>query len=196
MLLVIFLFVSFFTTFSQSGILVFYMGSFSFFILSIRFVFLLEIKTATIIGILTCGGSGIGEFIFMEYFFTYFSIEERIQVILESKIIIFVIFLLNLIIFFLNRRTKPKEEVIVKRNIIEFGKKIARLKIKDISEKSNVDTSTVFKVLNEMIRNQEIYAEYFKSSKTVAFNQIANLENIDLLMKLYEDWEHQKLKKT
>ena len=59
-----------------------------------------------------------------------------------------------------------------------------------------MDTSTVFKVLNEMIRNQEIYAEYFKSSKTVAFNQIANLENIDLLMKLYEDWEHQKLKKT
>ena len=89
-----------------------------------------------------------------------------------------------------------KEEAIVKRQIIEFGKKIPRLKVKDISEKSNVDTSTVFRTLTEMIKNQEIYAQYFKSSKTVAFNQIANLENIDSLMKLYDDWEHQRLKKV
>lgn len=101
-----------------------------------------------------------------------------------------------MLIFFLNLRTSAKEEAIVKRKIIEFGGKIARLKVKDISEKSNVDTSNVFRILIEMIKNQEIYAEYFKSSKTVAFNQIANLENIDLLMKLYEDWEHQKLKKV
>jgi hypothetical protein len=95
-----------------------------------------------------------------------------------------------------NIRINAKEEAIVKRKIIEFGGKIARLKVKDISEKSNVDTSTVFKILREMIKYQEIYAEYFKSSKTVAFNQIANIENIDSLMRLYEDWEHQKLKKV
>ena len=89
-----------------------------------------------------------------------------------------------------------EEEAIVRRKIIEYGGKIARLKIKDISEKTNVNNSTVLKILIEMIKNQEIYAEYFKSSKTVAFNQIANLEKIDALMKLYEDWEHQKLKKV
>ena len=101
-----------------------------------------------------------------------------------------------MLIIFLNLRPNAKEEAIVKRTIIKFGGKIARLKVIDISEKSNVDTSTVFRILFEMIKNQEIYAEYFTSSKTVAFNQIANLENIDSLMKLYEDWEHQKLKKV
>jgi hypothetical protein len=102
---------------------------------------------------------------------------------------------LNLIILLLTFRVVDKEEALVKRKVLDFGRKIARLKIKDISEKSNIDTTTVFKALMEMIKNQEIYAEYFKSSKTVAFNQIANVENIDSLMKLYEDWEQKKIKK-
>ena len=140
--------------------------------------------------------SGIGHYLIPELYLNLYYIEDRALIIMNSMILIFLIFLLNLLILFLNLRTSTKEEAIVKRNIIEYGRKIARLKIKDISEKSNVDTSTVFRILNEMIKNQEIYAEYFKSSKTVAFNQIANLENIDSLMKLYEDWEHQKLKKV
>jgi len=147
-----------------------------FFFLSIRYVFLLEIKIAVIIGMIT----SIVSIIF----------------IFNSRILIILIIVVNIRMIVLYLKPNAEEEAIVKRKIIEFGGKIARLKVKDISEKSNVDTSTVFRVLKEMIRNQEIYAEYFKSSKTVAFNQIANLENIDSLMKLYEDWEHQKLKKV
>ena len=170
--------------------------SYSFFILSIRFVFLLEIKIAVIIGIITCVASGIGHYVIPELFLRLYYIEDRALIIMNSMNLIFLIFLLNLLILFLNLRTNVKEEAKVKRIIIEYGRKIARLKMKDISEKSNVDTTMVFRILNKMIKNQEIYAEYFKSSKTVAFNQIANLENIDSLMKLYNDWEHQKFKKV
>lgn len=155
------------------------------FILSIRYVFLLEIKMAVIIGIINCVISGLG------------SIYIRGWILVNSLPVIISIFIVNIIMILLpNIRINAEEEAIVKRKIIEFGGKIARLKVKDISEKSNIDTSTVFKILREMIKNQEIYAEYFKSSKTVAFNQIANIENIDSLMRLYEDWEHQKLKKV
>ena len=35
-----------------------------------------------------------------------------------------------------------------------------------------------------MIDNKEIYAKYFESSKSVAFNQQANVEEIDKLMPL------------
>ena len=144
------------------------------FILSIRYVFLLEIKMAVIIGIINCVISGLG------------SIYIRGWILVNSLPVIISIFIVNIIMILLpNIRINAEEEAIVKRKIIEFGGKIARLKVKDISEKSNVDTSTVFKILREMIKNQEIYAEYFKSSKTVAFNQIANIEKIDSLMRLY-----------
>lgn len=174
--------------------LIFLLGSYFFILLSIRLVFLLEIKVAVIIGIITCVASGITYILLPEWLFSV-GMNRDSWLILNSPILIFMMFVLNLLMLFLNLRTTAKEEAIVKRKIIEFGGNIARLKVKDISEKSNVDTSTVFRILFEMIRNQEIYAEYFKSSKTVAFNQIANLENFDTLMKLYDNWEHQKLKK-
>ncbi len=174
--------------------LIFIIGSYFFILLSIRLVFLLEIKVAVIIGIITSVASGITYILLPEWLFSV-GMDRASWLILNSPILIFMMFVLNLLMLFLNLRTTAKEEAIVKRKIIEFGGNIARLKVKDISEKSNVDTSTVFRILFEMIRNQEIYAEYFKSSKTVAFNQIANLENFDTLMKLYDNWEHQKLKK-
>jgi hypothetical protein len=40
-----------------------------------------------------------------------------------------------------------------------------------------------------MIENNEIFAEYFKSSKTVAFNKQANIKEIDSLMAIYQEWE-------
>ena len=170
MLLVIYILVSFFTIFSQGGMMIFFIGSCSFLLLSIRFVFLLEIKSAVIIGLVTCIGSGIGQFIFMEYFFKFFSFEERVLIIFDSMILIFIIFLLNILILFLNIRTNAKEEAIVKRKIIEFGKKIARIKIKDISEKSNVDTRTVFRTL---IEPSEVFPE-----GVIEWDALDNIEGI------------------
>lgn len=88
-----------------------------------------------------------------------------------------------------------RQEAIVKKAIIAYGRKIARLELKEISEKTNVDTHTILKIVKSMIKNKEIFGEYFKSSKTIAFNQIKNVENIDNLMELYNNWENNKLKK-
>jgi hypothetical protein len=46
-----------------------------------------------------------------------------------------------------------------------------------------------------MIKNNEIYAEYFQNTKTIVFNQLANLEEIDQLMTLYLKWEENKFGK-
>jgi hypothetical protein len=154
------------------------------FFLSIRYIFLLEIKRAVAIGLFSCAVSLIADYFISGW------------MVFHSTIIVILLIILNVFILFLNLRTVPKEEATVKKKIIEFGGKIPRLKVKDISEKSNVDTSTVFKTLKKMINNQEIYADYFESTKTIAFNQIANVENLDSLMKLYEDWEQQQLKKV
>ena len=40
-----------------------------------------------------------------------------------------------------------------------------------------------------MIVNKEIYTEYFQNSKSVAFNQQANIDEIDKLMETYKEWE-------
>ena len=54
---------------------------------------------------------------------------------------------------------------------------------------------TIIDTIQEMIENTEIYAEYFKSSKTVAFNKQANIEEIDTLMATFRDWEENLEKK-
>lgn len=41
-----------------------------------------------------------------------------------------------------------------------------------------------------MIKNKEIYAEYFKSSNSISFNQLANIDEIDDWMKKYEEWDN------
>lgn len=78
---------------------------------------------------------------------------------------------------------------------MNYGIKIDRLKIVEISEKSKVDTKTVLKVVQNMIKNEELYCRYFERSKVVAFNQIRNMEEIDNLLKIYEEWEHKNIKK-
>ena len=40
-----------------------------------------------------------------------------------------------------------------------------------------------------MIDKKEIYAKYFESSKSVAFDQQANIDEIEKLMSTYKEWE-------
>jgi len=46
-----------------------------------------------------------------------------------------------------------------------------------------------------MIDKKEIYAKYFESSKSVAFDQQANIDEIDKLMEAYKEWEEKKVGK-
>ena len=60
----------------------------------------------------------------------------------------------------------------IKNTIVKYGSKLARLELMDISEKSGIqDENLIEKIILEMIKTREINAEYFTSSKSIAFYQ-------------------------
>ena len=82
---------------------------------------------------------------------------------------------------------------IIKKNIIDLGTKFTRLEIVEIIEKTGIDDEElIINTITDMIENNEIYADYFSSTKVVAFNQQAIIKDIDSLMKTYEQWEGEK----
>lgn len=84
----------------------------------------------------------------------------------------------------------------IKKLVLELGIKFTRLEIKEIGEKSSIDNEdTIIEVVKDMIKNKEIYAEYFSSSKAIAFDQQANIEEIDKLMATYKEWEEKEVGK-
>jgi len=84
----------------------------------------------------------------------------------------------------------------IKKLVLELGIKFTRLEIREIGEKSSIDNEDIIiEVVKDMIKNKEIYAEYFSSSKAIAFDQQANIEEIDKLMAIYKEWEDKKVSK-
>ena len=81
---------------------------------------------------------------------------------------------------------------IIKKTILDLGTQYANLEVREISEACNLDKVTIIEIINDMIENNEIYAEYFKSNKTVAFNKQSNIKEIDNLMAMYQDWEEKE----
>ena len=60
----------------------------------------------------------------------------------------------------------------IKSTVLNYSSKLARLEIMDISEKSGIqDEKLIEQIIIEMIDNREINAEYFSSSKSIAFYQ-------------------------
>ena len=106
----------------------------------------------------------------------------------------FLIINFSLIVLYLFRggfKVNPK----IRRTILDLATKYARLEVREISEKCKIDRANIIDVIKQMIDNNEIYAEYFSSSKTVAFNRQANIAEIDNLMKIYQKWEEEQFKK-
>ncbi len=73
--------------------------------------------------------------------------------------------------------------------IKDLSFRFARLEVTDIIEKCGEDEELIISTIQDMIKNREISAEYFKASKAIAFNQQIDVEEIDKLMKSFEDWE-------
>jgi len=60
----------------------------------------------------------------------------------------------------------------IQKTILNYSTKITRLELLDISEKIDIqDEILIEKTILEMIKNQEINAEYFSNSKSIAFFQ-------------------------
>jgi len=86
--------------------------------------------------------------------------------------------------------------LLIKKTILDLGTKFARIQIVEISEVSEiVDEKLIISTVKDMIKNKEIYAKYFESSKSIAFDQQANIEEIDKLISIYKDWEEKKIGK-
>lgn len=77
-----------------------------------------------------------------------------------------------------------------------MGTKFTRLQINEISEECGIkDEQLIIDSVQDMIKNEEIYAKYFIITKSVAFNQQANINEIDKLMEAYKEWEEKKVGK-
>jgi len=161
---------------------------FLFIFISGGFLYLLKIFIGTIIYAITV------------YFFTLVYIQEKN---LQLLILIFfwvVCSILNLILLSLLKLYKKElifeDRMLIKKIVLDLGTKYTRLEVREISEKCDYDSDSIIGVLNSMIVNKEIYAEFFKSSNTVSFDQQANIDEIDELMAAYKDWEDDHYEKT
>lgn len=85
---------------------------------------------------------------------------------------------------------------LIKKTILDLGTKFSRLSVSEISEKTNIkDEGLIVKLILQMIKNKELNAEYFSSTKNIVFNLQANREEIDKLLKMYQEWEEKGIGK-
>ncbi len=88
---------------------------------------------------------------------------------------------------------KTNQIVAIRKTVLDLGTKYSRIQIAEISEVCSVQNEKlIISVVNEMIEKKEIYAHYFTVTRSVAFNQQANIDEIDKLMNAYKEWEAKK----
>jgi len=190
-----------------SGFSFFFVGIYFLFIISILFTFLLRLKLGLISGISGCLIMAINIF-FPSLFFPAsiltigrgfdraYLIGYSISEYLFINFIIWILFcVINIILFLGKVIVKGVNVRIIKKTILDLGTQYANLEVREISEACDVNKIAVMDTVKKMIENKEIYAEYFKSSKTVAFNKQANIEEIDTLVATFRDWEENLEKK-
>jgi len=161
--------------------------------LSIKFVKNLDIMYAFRYGIAGCSLL-IFNIIFIMSFYPWYSHYSFILYYDIFSIILFCVFF-GLLLRYQNTLKESSDEARIRKTILEFGTEITRLKVDEIAEKTETFHKTIIEVVNNMIKNQEIYARYFKSSNSVVFNQEKNIEDIDDLMTMFREWEEVKTNK-
>ena len=94
---------------------------------------------------------------------------------------------------------KSKQKAGIRKEILRMGTQFNRLQIKEIMERCHEKKYLIISTIKEMIANKEIYAEYFKSTQTLAFDQQANIRDIDMLMgtidNQFQEWEQKEVLK-
>ena len=102
------------------------------------------------------------------------------------------IYNLNLKVHFQSMLTKHIYKTRINKTksiILNLGFQFARLKVSDIVEKCGEQEDLIISIIQDMVKNREISAKYFKTSKDIAFNPEIDVEEIDNLIKSFEDWE-------
>lgn len=170
--------------------------------LSIVLIFLLRISSAILFGVASCVMIGLNLFIFIitdtyrDEFISGRILSYTFLWGYYSAIFIWLgLCLINLTLVKIKFVKADGSAKLIKKTVLELGTQFANLEVGEISEACNIDQIAVIDTVKIMIENREIYAEYFNSSKSVAFNKRANIEEIDLLMTKYRDWEGELEKK-
>jgi len=83
----------------------------------------------------------------------------------------------------------------IKNTILNLGVKFDRLHVAEVAEKCGESEDDIINTALDMIDKKEIYAEYFKSTKSVVFDKQANIDEIDALMEQYKKWEEEGISK-
>lgn len=101
------------------------------------------------------------------------------------------ILIFSILIFLIIIKLKPnyKKQAVVRKLVLSFSTKHSSFKLSKLAILCSVDKDFVKAVVKSMIRNSEIYAEYFKNTKKFAFNIRVNNEEIDRLMEMFSEWE-------
>ena len=87
-------------------------------------------------------------------------------------------------------KEKLEKISIIRKTTLDLSTKYTRLNISEISEFCGIsEDSLIIGVIQEMIENKDLYAHYFASTKSIAFDQQANIDEIDKLMDQYRQWE-------
>ncbi len=64
----------------------------------------------------------------------------------------------------------------IKETILDLGTKFTRLQVAEIAESCHVDDEAlIIATVEDMVAKHQVDAQYFTSTKAVAFNQQANL---------------------
>jgi len=117
----------------------------------------------------------------------YFNVTAFLSIILFCPIIL---------ISIIHMKTpKYQGEAQIRKEILELGTKYPDFKVKNVSKNCEIDKNTIISVAKKMIKNKEIYADYFKISKKFVFNNKANTEEIDKLMEMFSEWETEHIGK-
>jgi len=77
----------------------------------------------------------------------------------------------------------------IRKTILKLAVKYSRLQIAEIVEKCDEPEDCIIVVIRYMIKRKEIYADYFESTKSLVFDEQANINEINDLMKKFKDWE-------
>jgi hypothetical protein len=77
-------------------------------------------------------------------------------------------------------------------NICSKRRDYNQIYISEIVEKTKIDDeSLIAEVINEMVVNSEIYAEFSKDNQIILFDLQTNIKEIDALMEVFKKWEQE-----
>lgn len=94
----------------------------------------------------------------------------------------------------INNIMNPNNDIEIKKekimtSVLKLGTKFVRLQITDVVSACGECSELVIPTILDMIEKYQIYAKYFKTTRSIAFDTFANMEILERLNKAYEELE-------